>query len=227
MRVLVQRSESPETVDLSRRERLALVGPASKRYQDFHSVPLVIPEDFRKDQYVLKPIVEAMLVGLNKPRSKVRVLTDPLLGGVEEALKQEQIRKIVQRYKGMVDLVLLCVDRDGNADRRTRLDNIERAINNQLPPGKRFFAEHAWQEIEVWVLAGLDLPSDWSWRTIRDEPNPKERYFQPIAEKRGLLAEPGEGRRTLGLEAAQRYSQRVRQKCPEDIQALEARIAQM
>jgi hypothetical protein len=37
---LVQRSESPETVDLSRRERLALVGPASKRYQDFHSVPL-------------------------------------------------------------------------------------------------------------------------------------------------------------------------------------------
>jgi chitodextrinase len=38
---LVQQSESPETVDLSRRERLALVGPASKRYQDFHSVPLV------------------------------------------------------------------------------------------------------------------------------------------------------------------------------------------
>jgi hypothetical protein len=37
----VQQSESPETVDLSRRERLALVGPASKRYQDFHSVPLV------------------------------------------------------------------------------------------------------------------------------------------------------------------------------------------
>jgi hypothetical protein len=37
---LVQQSESPETVDLSRRERLALVGPASKRYQDFHSVPL-------------------------------------------------------------------------------------------------------------------------------------------------------------------------------------------
>jgi hypothetical protein len=36
----VQQSESPETVDLSRRERLALVGPASKRYQDFHSVPL-------------------------------------------------------------------------------------------------------------------------------------------------------------------------------------------
>jgi hypothetical protein len=40
---LVQQSESPETVDLSRRERLALVGPASKRYQDFHSVPLGFP----------------------------------------------------------------------------------------------------------------------------------------------------------------------------------------
>ena len=188
---------------------------------------LVIPEDFRKDQYMLKPIVEAMLAWLNKPRSKVRVLTDPLLGGVEEALKQKRIKTIVERYKGMVDLFLLCVDRDGNADRRTRLDNIERAINNQLPTGKMLLAEHAWQEIEVWVLAGIDLPSDWSWRTIRDEPNPKEKYFRPIAEQRGLLAEPGEGRKTLGLEAAQRYSQRVRQKCQEDIQALEARIAQI
>jgi len=32
---------------------------------------LIIPEDFRKDQYMLKPIVEAMLVYLDGPRSKV------------------------------------------------------------------------------------------------------------------------------------------------------------
>ncbi len=187
---------------------------------------LIIPEDFRKDQYMLKPIVEAMLTYLNRPRSKVTVLTDPLLGGIDQALNHDQIRKIVERYRGMVDLFLLCVDRDGNVDRRKRLDNIEKAMKSHLPPGKVLLAEHAWQEIEVWVLAGLDLPPAWSWQTIRAEPDPKEKYFQPIAEQRGLLAEPGEGRRTLGLEAAQRYGQRLRQKCQEDLQALESRIGQ-
>jgi hypothetical protein len=188
---------------------------------------LIIPEDFRKDQYMLKPIVEAMLTYLDRPRSKVKVLTDPLLGGIDQALNHDQIKKIIERYRGMVDLFLLCVDRDGNANRRKRLDNIEVAMRSHLPPGKVLLAEHAWQEIEVWVLAGLDLPPDWSWQTIRAERDPNEKYFQPIAEQRGLLAEPGEGRKTLGLEAAQRYAQRIRQKCPEDIQALEARVGQM
>ena len=77
------------------------------------------------------------------------------------------------------------------------------------------------------MLAGLDIPRDWPWQTIRDERDPKEKYFYPLAKQRGLLAEPGEGRKTLGLEAAQRYSQRIRQKCPEDILALETRIGQM
>ncbi|MDG4550583.1 MAG: hypothetical protein P9F19_15125 [Candidatus Contendobacter sp.] len=188
---------------------------------------LIIPEDFRKDQYMLKPIVEAMLVYLDRPRAKVKVLTDPLLGGIEQALNKARIQEIVERYRGMVDLFLLCVDRDGNADRRKRLDNIEEMMETHLSVGKVFLAENAWQEIEVWVLAGLDLPADWSWKAIREELHPKEKYFQPIAEQRGLLAEPGEGRRTLGMEAARRYGQRLRQRCPEDIQALESRIKQM
>jgi len=188
---------------------------------------LIIPEDFRKDQYMLKPIIEAMLAYLDRPRSKVKVLTDPLLGGIDQALNHEQIRKIIERYRGMVDLFLLCVDRDANAYRRKRLDNIEEAMKSHLPSGKVLLAEHAWQEIEVWVLAGLDPPPAWSWQAIRAEPDPKEKYFQPIAEQRGLLAEPGEGRKTLGLGAAQRYGQRLRQKCPDDILSLETRIGQI
>lgn len=38
---------------------------------------LVIPEDFRKDQYMLKPIIEAMLKAKGK-MVKVRVCQDPL-----------------------------------------------------------------------------------------------------------------------------------------------------
>lgn len=58
---------------------------------------LVIPEDFRKDQYVLKPIIKAMMAQLGKPRAKVRVCSDPLLGGVTEALKWDRIKQILQR----------------------------------------------------------------------------------------------------------------------------------
>lgn len=188
---------------------------------------LVIPEDFRKDQYMLKPIIEAMLTHLGKPHSKVKVLTDPLLGGVHQALNPERITSIVERYRGMVDLFLLCVDRDGEPNRRQRLDRIEATMTPLLPAGKGFLAENAWQEIEVWVLAGLDLPTGWSWQEIRQHRDPKEHYFRPMAEQRGLLAEPGEGRKTLGIEAAQRYRQRIRQKCPEDILALESRIGQL
>lgn len=185
---------------------------------------LVIPEDFRKDQYMLKPVCEAMLAWLGKAGSKVVVLKDPLLGGIERALDRQQLQAICERYRGMIDLFLLCVDRDGNADRRARLDGIEAAARDWLPANKLLLAEHAWQEIEVWVLAGLKLPKAWDWQAIRAEPHPKERFFEPFAEKRGLSAGPGGGRRALGLEAARYYGQRIRQKCPEDVLALEARV---
>ncbi len=35
---------------------------------------LVIPEDFVKNQYVLRPIIDAMLKYLGKPKPKVTIL---------------------------------------------------------------------------------------------------------------------------------------------------------
>lgn len=186
---------------------------------------LIIPEDFRKDQYLLKPIITAMLEYLGKPRARVSVLTDPLLGGIGQALNLRQIEAIIERYKGMVDLFLLCVDRDGVEGRRSQIDRIEAQSREILSEGAVLLGENAWQELEVWALAGLDLPKNWVWQQVRTERDPKELYFRPIAEQRGLMAEPGEGRKTLGMEAAKRYT-RIRQLCPEDIQALETRIGQ-
>jgi hypothetical protein len=183
---------------------------------------LVIPEDFRKDQYMLKPILTAMLRTLGRP-VRLEVCQDPLLGGVSEALKWERIQEIIEQYAWKVNLFLLCVDRDGQAGRRSALDAIEERARRILPTGSRFLAENAWQEIEVWVLAGHDLPAGWHWRAIRDEPNPKERYYRPFADLRGTLESPGEGRRQLAEEAARRYA-RIRQLCPEDIGNLEQRI---
>jgi hypothetical protein len=184
---------------------------------------LVIPEDFRKDQYILEPIIRAMVQWCGVPNPRVEVCRDPLLGGVREAMSVNLLEEIVSRYP-MVDLFILCVDRDGDEARRSGLDRIEREIENALGPGQRFVSEAAWQELEVWVLAGLkDMPQDWEWRAIRRERDPKERYFEPMARRRDLDRTDDGGRKSLAREAARRYK-RVRQLCPEDIQALERRI---
>ena len=76
---------------------------------------LIIPEDFRKDQYMLKPIFQKLVASLDSSASRVRVCQDPLLGGVGEALKYNRIEEVIERYP-MVHIFILCVDRDGNPD---------------------------------------------------------------------------------------------------------------
>ena len=103
---------------------------------------LVIPEDFRKDQYILKPLVSRLFRRLGAPNPRVEVCRDPLLGGIGEALKTAQLTEIVNDRRGMTDIFILCVDRDGNTGRRQRLDELEALF------GAAFFAENAWEEIE-------------------------------------------------------------------------------
>ena len=184
---------------------------------------LIIPEDFRKDQFLVKPPIKRMFVEIGKPNANVMMCLDPLIGGVEEALKWDRIRDVLIMYKGMVNVFLLIVDRDGKEGRRTALDNLEAKAAEFLGPSKSLIAENSWQEIEVWAIAGQSLPKDWKWAEIRQHPHPKEAYFEPLAMSRKLMNEPGEGRTTLGKEAALNYS-RVRSLCQEDIQQLEERL---
>lgn len=180
---------------------------------------LVIPEDFRKDQYILKPILNRLFATIGKRQARVRVCQDPLLGGVTEATKSERISEIVERYKAMTDVIILCVDRDGNEGRRGRLDQLEQEFGD----GHVFLAENAWEEIETWVLAGVELPTDWRWADVRAEVQVKERYFDVLVERRGLSDHPGGGRKPLAAEAARRLAA-IRQKCPEDFDELARRI---
>ncbi|KMO19591.1 hypothetical protein [Methylobacterium platani] len=181
---------------------------------------LVIPEDFRNDQHLLAPILTALLASLGFARPKLKVCLDPLIGGIDEALKPERLDEVVERYRGMVDVFLLCVDRDANPHRRARLD----AIEARFAPLVCFLACEAWEELETWALAGLDRPGPAPWAAIRAERDVKERHFAPLAAARRLSAEPGGGRRTLGIEAAKRVD-RIRQRCPEDFDRLAGRLA--
>jgi hypothetical protein len=88
-------------------------------------------------------------------------------------------------------LFVLCVDRDGHEERRQILDSLQIRANEKLRFPRRFFAaEHAWQEIEVWALAGVQwkLKRPWTWEAIRSERDSKEHYFEPVAKNRGFLA---------------------------------------
>jgi hypothetical protein len=184
---------------------------------------MIIPEDFRLDQFILQPIIVAMLADLGKPRAKVEVCLDPLLGGIDRALDPGELAEIIVS-RPMIDLFLLCVDRDLEEGRRAKLNNLETALQPKVKrQGGAFLAENAWQEIEVWTIAGHDLLPGWQWADIRAERDPKERYFEALAQKHGLHGHDDGGRKILGAAAARRYA-RIHQRCPEDVRVLHERV---
>ena len=180
---------------------------------------LIIPEDFRKDQYILKPLFTRLFQALGKGNARVRVCLDPLLGGIGEALKSERMSEVVEKHRGMTDIFILCVDRDGNTNRRQSLDRLEAEFGAHIT----FLAENAWEELETWVLAGLNLPAEWDWKSVRAEVQVKEQYFAPLAASRNLSNAPGGGRKPLAEEAS-RSIRAIRQKCPEDFDSLALRL---
>lgn len=74
---------------------------------------LIIPEDFRKDQYILKPLFTRLFRRLGVRSVEIEVCQNPLLGGVSNALNIDNLAKIVSKRRGMYDLFILCVDRYG------------------------------------------------------------------------------------------------------------------
>ena len=183
----------------------------------------VIPEDFRKDQYLLRPIIQKLAEACRK-KARVRICTNPLLGGDREALKWERIKEIIHMYRGVTDCFLLIVDRDDKEHRYQRLQDLETKAEKLLGADRFFLAENAWQEVEVWVLAGMtDLDPTWSWSEVRAHRDSKEAYFLPYAKQRGLDTGRANDLSQLASEAASNYP-RIRHLCKEDVRRLEMRL---
>ncbi len=173
---------------------------------------LIIPEDPRLDQYMLKPLIEAALKKAGKPRAKVSVCQDASLRGDATIIDFDAVKDIIEDNQ-LYDAFLLCVDRDCRETRPDTLKNLETRIREACP-NKVFVAVCGVEELEVWVLAGLsDLEEPWS--EVRAECHPKERYFDSYVARKGHLDTPGRGRQVLGKVAASKYSQRIREMCPE------------
>jgi hypothetical protein len=112
---------------------------------------LVIPEDSRKDEHTLRPIIKAMAAAIERPgqpKLRVGICTDPILGGIGEVLKWDRIRGIIEQYP-TVDLFLVCVDRDGLAGRRVSLDRLEKEATLMLPPGRIFLEIGIGERLEL------------------------------------------------------------------------------
>jgi hypothetical protein len=176
---------------------------------------LIIPEDPTNDPYILTPVVERIFVDLGR-KARVEVLRDPHLRGVDQALDRDTIAGIVQENP-MVDLFLLLVDRDCN-----RRHNQERAQVRESEHPDRLLACLAIEESEVWMLALHPDGTSTSWKAIRAECDPKERYAEPFLKKLGSSG-PGGGRKRA-MDALAGNWPRLKQFCPE-VDELQDRVA--
>jgi hypothetical protein len=115
---------------------------------------IVIPEGVQYDHLILRPIFSAMFHHLGKRHAKIDIHS-PGVRGFDAVRRIDYILAIIADFP-TADLIVLCVDRDGDPHRREALDDLESKISKVLPAPRLFLAEHAWQEVEVWALAGID-----------------------------------------------------------------------
>lgn len=182
----------------------------------------VVCEDHTLDQYVVRPVISALMAEIGKPRCIIRVVTDPKLNGID-GLRQ-QFTGILRRYAAVSDVVIFAIDADGKDGldgRGNRKAAFDELLEGQTD-ARRGAVVVAVQELEVWALWGSRTQIRDSWQKVRAELHPKERYFAPLltdADKR----HPGKGRaRLTELSLANGWAS-LRAGCPE-LGALEAEI---
>ena len=104
----------------------------------------VIPEDFRKDQYILKPLFSQLFKRLGASNPKVNSLSRSTArrhrGGPQKADKLAEIVNDQQRYDG--HLHIMCGPRRCFGYGVQRLNQIEAEFHGRCV----FLAENAWEE---------------------------------------------------------------------------------
>jgi hypothetical protein len=109
---------------------------------------LIVPEDPTNDQYILKPVIEAIFKDLSRVAS-VQVLQNPRLRSVQQALDPKILVNIIKSYP-QEDLFLLLVDRDCDEN---RINKVKAREDEAVGIGKWLIGCLAIEEVEMWALA--------------------------------------------------------------------------
>lgn len=175
---------------------------------------LVIPEDPKLDQYVLKPVAEMIFATLGRS-PRVTILFNPRLRGVAQALDATILAGIIADHP-MNDLFLILVDRDGDQSRR------ERAAAREQEHSGKMLVGLAIEEIEIWMLAIHRDSLRFPWKEVRSEVQLKERFVTPFLRQRAPKLGPGKGR-AWAMEGLGSHWRGVLRCCPE-LEELQQRI---
>ncbi len=182
---------------------------------------LVIPEDPRLDQYVLKPIIAAIFKDLGRV-AQVDVLQNPRLHSVNQALDPKTLEGIIASNPQR-DLFLLLLDRDCE---ETRIEKIKAREQSALSMQRLLLGCLAIEEIEMWVFAVYQGTLPRSWQDMRRECHPKELFFEPLVAHLELQNTVGRGRKRLMSSFSAKEHARLLQLCPE-VAELQERIKQL
>lgn len=170
---------------------------------------VVVLENFVYDEHIAHPILQRIFKELGI-QARIIICKYPFLGGISQALSTSKWDEIIL-VNPMTNLFILMVDRDGVQTRHQVLENIESHVASQ---GKKLISSLAIEEFETWLLSGVALDRTTRWTDIRRDISVKENWFYPLSERRGLIDEPDEGRKTLMREAMPHYN-RMEALCPE------------
>lgn len=180
---------------------------------------LLVLEDFVKDRFVVKPVVEAIFANLD---AQARVEIYPVkMGGWMKALDKNELTRIATVEKSS-NLIIVACDRDCN-----RNNVIEKAQAREAELAGRLLVCLAIEEIETWLmwLHKDDDEMSASWGDIRAHCDPKEAYAEPFLKAKGWTGGPDDGRKSAMKALAQR-SRGLIESC-EEIAGLRQKIKDM
>jgi hypothetical protein len=180
-------------------------------------------EDHTLDQFVVRPVVSAMLAALGKSKARVQVITSPRLHGFDDLVRQ--VCDLVARWGAVSDLVIIAADTDcddGELRPRNKPQSLHGALADCHSHSERAIAVFARQEIEVWSLWGVRVDLGAAWADVRTDCDPKERFFEPLLTEDDQRR-PDRGRTRLTTRSLEAGWQSLKGGCPE-LAELEAEV---
>ena len=183
-------------------------------------------EDHTHDQFVLKPVLECLLVSIGRARAQVKIITDPRMRGIDQ-LKSNAC-SILARYGPLSDAVIFAFDADGldGKDGRTdRKSSFVSLLKDCAQHADKAIVVAARQELEVWALWGNRSELTVSWQAVRSEQHPKERFFDTLTNTTDSRR-PGKGRSRLIQDSLSSGWQSLKQGC-EELQELEDELVRL